>query len=92
MLAKKSRLWALRAGMEMKDNCGMMLTLTYDTYKTDKNGNFLNIENPIDPTIPLSKRHCQLFIKRLRKHFTGKSIKYIIAAERGKKGVLIITP
>ena len=85
-LQKKSRLWALRAGMEMKDNVGMMLTLTYDTFKTDKNGNLLNIENPIDPTIPLSKRHCQLFIKRLRKAFTGQKIKYIIAAERGKKG------
>lgn len=85
-LQKKSRLWALRAGMEMKDNCGMMITLTYDTYKVDKNGKLLNIENPIDPTIPLSKRHCQLFIKRLRKHFSGKKIKYIIAAERGKRG------
>lgn len=85
-LQKKSRLWALRAGMEMKDNVGMMLTLTYDTYKMDKNGNFLNVENPINPNLPLVKRHCQLFIKRLRKAFTGRKIKYIIAAERGKKG------
>lgn len=85
-LQKKSRQWALRAAMEMKDNIGMMITLTYDTYKVDKNGNFTNIENPIDPTIPLSKRHCQLFMKRLRKAFPERTIKYIIAAERGKKG------
>lgn len=85
-LQKKSRLWALRAGMESKDSPGMMITLTYDTYAVDKYGKFTNIENPIDPTISLSKRHCQLFIKRLRKKFTGQSIKYIIAAERGKKG------
>lgn len=85
-LQKKSRFWALRAGMEMKDNCGMMLTLTYDTYKVDKNGKLLNVENPINPQIPLSKRHCQLFIKRLRKHFSTLKIKYIIAAERGKRG------
>lgn len=85
-LQKKSRLWALRVGMEMKDNVGMMLTLTYDTYKVDKYGKFTNIENPIDPTIKLDKSHCQKFIKRLRKFLGDRKIKYIIAAERGKKG------
>lgn len=85
-LQKKSRLWALRAGMESKVSQGMMVTLTYDTYKVDKKGNFTNIENPIDPTIKLNKRHCQLFIKRLRKKFSSKKIKYILTAERGKKG------
>lgn len=85
-LQKKSRLWALRACMESKVSPGMMITLTYDTYKVDKKGKFTNIENPIDPTIKLDKRHCQLFIKRLRKKFSDKKIKYILTAERGKKG------
>lgn len=91
-LQKKSRLWALRCGMEAKDNVGMMITLTYDTYKYDERirrtdpGKAL-IENPTNPDIPLSKRDCQLFIKRLRKYAAKKDlkIKYILTAERGKR-------
>lgn len=80
-LQKKSRLWALRCGMEAKNNIGFMCTLTYDTYKNGKDGE----ENPVDPNLPLSKAHAQRFIKRLRKHFSGKTIKYLLSAERGKK-------
>lgn len=82
-LQKKSRLWALRCSMEAKVNYGVMVTLTYDTYKYV--GTSSIEENPTDPTISLSKRHCQLFIKRLRKHFKGRTIKYVLTAERGKK-------
>jgi len=80
-LQKKSRKWALRCAMESKVNKGVMVTLTYDTYK-----NISTLEeNPTDPTIPLSKKHCQDFIKRLRKHFPASRIKYLIAGERGKR-------
>lgn len=80
-LQKKSSVWALRCSMESRVNYGVMVTLTYDTYK------YFNSfeENETDPTIPLSKKHCQDFIKRLRKHFEGQTIKYILTAERGKR-------
>lgn len=83
-LQKKSRLWALRCSMEAKVTPGVMVTLTYDTYKVIY-GKPTNEENPTNPDIPLSKRDCQLFIKRLRKHFTGIKIKYLLTAERGKR-------
>lgn len=89
-LQKKSRRWALRCGMEAKDNVGMMITLTYDTYKYDeriraKDPSKRFKENKPNPNIPLSKRDCQLFIKRLRKAFQDKQIKYLLTAERGKR-------
>lgn len=82
-LAKRSRAWCLRACMEAKVSQGMMLTLTYDDYERDKQGNIIG-EKPAD-TRELSKRDCQLFIKRLRKHFNGRKLKYIIGAEHGKR-------
>lgn len=82
-LQKKSRLWALRTCMEAKVSVGCMVTLTYDTYKVGYSSKFE--ENPTDPTIPLSKRHCQLFIKRLRKHFEPLKLKYLITAEKGRR-------
>lgn len=84
-LQKKSRLWALRCSMEAKVSPGVMVTLTYDTYKVLYGKTSTIEENPTDPTLPLSKRDCQLFIKRLRKHFEPKKIKYLITAERGKR-------
>lgn len=88
-LRKKANSWALRAVFEAKQhlyNC--MITLTYDKYKYNKSGHFDGKhleEMPVDPTIEVSKRHIQLFIKRLRKHFSGQKIKYICAAEYGSK-------
>lgn len=84
-LQKKSRLWALRCSMEAKVSLGVMVTLTYDTYKVIYGKTSTIEENPTDPTIPLSKRDCQLFMKRLRKHFAPQKIKYLITAERGKR-------
>ena len=84
-LQKKSSRWALRCAMQAKVSQGVMVTLTYDTYKV-VNGVLSCIEeNPTDPNIPLSKRDCQLFLKRLRKHFEGVSIKYLLTAERGSR-------
>lgn len=82
-LSKKARIWVLRAVMEAKNNVGMMITLTYDTYKRDKCGNIIG-ENPVNPDLKLDKKDCQDFFKRLRAKFPDKKIKYIAAGERGK--------
>lgn len=84
-LQKKSRLWALRCAMEARVNVGVMVTLTYDSYKLDKNGKPTNEENPVDTSLSVNKKHCQDFIKRLRKHYSGKAIKYLLTAEYGKR-------
>lgn len=83
-LSKRARLWSLRCSAEAQKNIGCMITLTYDQYERDERGRIIG-ELPPDRTIPLSKRDCQLFIKRLRKHFKDKKIKYLITAERGKR-------
>lgn len=83
-LQKKSRKWALRCCMQAKVSPGVMVTLTYDSYKYGSTTE----ENPTDPTIPLSKKHCQDFIKRLRKWLSKRSDKklyYLLTAERGKR-------
>lgn len=97
-LQKKSRMWALRAGMESRTyyefvddkrrrykvrQVGMMITLTYDTYKNGIDGE----ENPVDTSLHVSKVHAQRFFKRFRRHFEGNllPIKYICTAEYGKK-------
>lgn len=83
-LAKRARLWALRCSAEAEKTQGIMVTLTYDDYKYDRNKRRIG-ELPPNPNIALDKRHCQLFIKRLRKHFSGIKIKYLLTAERGKR-------
>lgn len=81
-LAKKSRYWALRAGMEAKNSPSMMITLTYDDYIYDEHGQIIGEE--VD-TRPVCKKDCQDFIKRLRAYFYPQKLKYIISAEYGKK-------
>lgn len=87
-LAKRSRLWALRACYEARTRkrCGestCMVTLTYDQYKYNSRGQIIGEEDP-DPTLHVQKRHAQLFIKRLRKYFGNQKIKYLLTAEYGK--------
>lgn len=73
--------------MQARETPGIMVTLTYDTYMRDENGNIIG-ENPAD-TRPLDKKDCQKFIKRLRRYFdynfSNNNIKYIIAGEHGKR-------
>lgn len=66
--------WQLRLQHEFISYQGnaLFLTLTY------------NNENlPSDKMV--NKRDCQLFIKRLRKHYKDRKLKYFIAAEYGDK-------
>lgn len=83
-LAKRARIWALRCSAQAQVQQGIMVTLTYDDYKYDRRGAIVG-ELPPNPNINLSKRHCQLFIKRLRSHFKSTDIKYLICGERGKR-------
>lgn len=91
-LKKRASRWALRAVYESKQHgSNIMVTLTYDNYIRDKNGNIVRdnngvpLELPPDSTLSVDKRHIQLFIKRLRKHFKDRRIKYIVTAEYGSR-------
>lgn len=68
---ERSRQWAIRCMHEStlhKENC--FLTLTYDNYHLDPSGS-LNVTD------------IQLFMKRLRKRFAGKKIRYFQCGEYG---------
>lgn len=81
---KKAGVWALRAVYEAREHVqNMMLTLTYDNYIRDNKGRIVGETDP-DRDLHVCKRDIQLFIKRLRK-FAGVPLKYIVAAEYGKK-------
>lgn len=94
-LSKRANHIVLRDLYESKehsDNC--MVTLTYDSFLRDVNGNIVYdkygrpLENPVDPDRKVCKRHIQLFIKRLRKWWSTVSdtkIKYRVCAEYGSK-------
>lgn len=72
-----SREWANRMSLELIDSKkAIFVTLTYNNEsvpKTDKG------------VLTLSVRDIQLFFKRLRKKYTGISIRYYIAGEYGSK-------
>lgn len=76
-----SRSWADRMMLELETaGKGIFVTLTYDnehlTYcHSDENG--------IPDQGTLNKRDVQLFLKRLRKYFTGKEIRFYLAGEYG---------
>lgn len=82
-LRKRSNRLALRDFFECKDhayNC--MVCLTYDTAVYDKTGRKIGEKLP-PSDLRVNKRDVQLFIKRLRKHFSGQKIKYRASAEYG---------
>lgn len=86
-LRKKSNYWSLKCTAQSKTMCGMMITLTYDQYVRDSNGNIVGERLPDDMSV--HKRDVQLFVKRLRKYIDyyghGEKIKYLISAEYGKR-------
>lgn len=72
-----SREWSNRMILELADHDkAIFLTLTY-------NNENLPFSDKGFPT--LCKRDIQLFLKRLRKHFEGSTIRYYIAGEYGSK-------
>lgn len=84
-LKQRANVWALRSCYESKESpYNMMITLTYDSYKRDDRGRIIG-ENIPDPNIILSKRHVQLFLKRLRKFAGDCKLKYIVCGEHGSR-------
>lgn len=84
-LKRRASSWALRAVYESREhaeNC--MVTLTYDNFERDSLGRKTGRELPPDRSLHVCKRDLQLFIKRLRKYFSDREIKYIATAEYGK--------
>ena len=77
-LLERSRQWAVRIMNEVSMHAkSCFITLTYNEYHlphTEKGF----------PT--LKHEHFQLFMKRLRKRFTGTQIKYFMCGEYGSKG------
>lgn len=72
-LLERSRQWAMRGFHEsMLYNSNIFLTLTYsDKYLPDD--------------LSLDVSHFQKFMKRLRKHFTGQTIRFLHCGEYGEK-------
>lgn len=74
----KRRVWTLRLMLESYyHEKASFVTLTYD-----------DSHLPLSPDngLPvLQKRDCQLWLKRLRKFFTGREIRYYLAGEYGTK-------
>ena len=70
---EKSRQWATRCSHEASQNiANSFITLTYN----DKH---------LPPSGSLNLRHFQLFMKRLRKHYTPKSIRFFHSGEYGSE-------
>lgn len=69
-LARSRQEWVFRIKEEFKDcNFGLFVTLTYSDEKLPPDG--------------VCKRDIQLFLKRLRKHFDSKVLRYYIISEYG---------
>ncbi len=81
-MKKQASPWALRATYEAQNVPTCMVTLTYDQTIHDGFGRVIG--ERVD-TRALCKRDAQLFIKRLRKHFSDRKLKYILTAERGSR-------
>lgn len=72
-----ARQWSNRMLLEMADNPdGIFVTMTYNNE---------NVPYSEKGYMSTSVRDCQLFFKRLRKHFKGKKIRYFLGAEYGPK-------
>lgn len=85
-LSKRSSKWALRACYAAKTRPACMVTLTYDEYIYDDKGDIVGEDCSAHN---VDKKHCQDFIKRLRRYFdyheNNKNISYLITAEYGKR-------
>lgn len=76
-LTDRSALWSRRLAIEYLDNdCrALFVTLTYR-----------NADVPVcESGLTLDKRDCQLFLKRLRKEFSGIRIRFFLTGEYGDK-------
>ena len=75
-LSDKARDWSNRCLMELQSSkCAIFVTLTYNDFHLpiDDNGPSLRVED------------CQKFMKRLRKFFSDKRIRFLLSGEYGSK-------
>lgn len=79
-LINKRRVWTLRLLLEFyQHDSASFVTLTYREQ---------DMPLSVDCTPVLCKRHVQLFVKRLRKHFSGRLIRFYCGAEYTPKNHL----
>lgn len=78
-----SRSWADRMMLELETSGkGLFITLTYDNEHLPP-AQFDEYDNLVFGT--LNKRDCQLFLKRLRRRFEPRKIRFFLAGEYGSK-------
>lgn len=78
-----SRAWADRMMLELETaERGLFITLTYNNESAHWTQFYMD-DTPMYAT--LEKRDCQLFMKRLRKKFEGRRIRFYLAGEYGDK-------
>lgn len=83
---KYSRVWADRCIAEASyHDSNIFLTLTYnDDHLPDPFPLESGLPSPIHPLV---KRDVQLFVKRLRKHFSDQRIRFFLCGEYGEKSM-----
>ncbi|AXF53146.1 MAG: replication initiator protein [Microviridae sp.] len=78
----KSRQWADRMMLELDHSkTAIFVTLTYDPFNVP----LACVLDDGSPLFTLDKRDVQLFLKRLRKAFSGREIRYYLAGEYGSE-------
>lgn len=83
-LQKRKNEWIFRLTKEFESSdSAYFITLTYDDDKLPKK--LVQIEDTIEEIQCVSKRDCQLFLKRLRKSIEPFKIRYYLASEYGPK-------
>lgn len=81
-----SRSWADRMMLELETaGCGVFVTLTYANDGTELPPTYCKFDEFGLPThLSLNKDDVQKFMKRLRKHFSDKRIRFYLAGEYGE--------
>lgn len=77
-----SRAWADRMMLELETaGKGIFLTLTYD----NDHAHWTHFSDDMTPLFAtVDKRDCQLFMKRLRRHFSDVKVRFYLASEYGE--------
>lgn len=80
--------WSQRLQMEYNESvCSKFVTITYDDAHLPPLYSFTSEDGEESFMFTLNKRHCQLFLKRLRKNFTDSfgKFKYFLVGEFGDR-------
>ena len=84
-----SRMWAMRitheASLHEYNGGNCFVTLTYRDMEACESWDQVKDGLYVPDDWSLNKRHMQLFIKRLRKHFKDQKVRYFYAGEYGRK-------